>query len=81
MNETPNKFPCKFCFHDEKEHFIFDDSCGHWEYLADVGHEVWVEEPYARPVCNSCGSDCIFEEMTNLDYLEWKYDTNRNSKH
>jgi hypothetical protein len=63
--------PCK-CSHVEEVHFIFEETVGGWQWLDDVGHEVWVEEPYPRPVCDECGTDCIFEEMTNLEYLEWK---------
>jgi hypothetical protein len=75
MNEV---YPCKVCLHNEVEHFIYTETHGWWEWLDDVGHEVWREEPYPRPVCNTCNNDCIFEPMTNLEYLEWCYDI-RNS--
>lgn len=74
MNEEQRKFPCKFCFHDEKEHFEYDQIYGQWEYLEDVGHEVWREEHNRRPMCKLCNSDCIFDSMGNLEYLEWLYD-------
>lgn len=70
--EYKDKYPCKICHHPEEDHFIFEETAGGYVFLEDVGHEVWQEEPYPRPVCNACGSDCIFEQMTNLDFLEWK---------
>lgn len=73
MDES-NNFPCMVCGHYDKAHYIHTESNGAWVYLDDVGHEVWQEEQYPRPVCDFCQDDCIFEQMTNLEYLEWKHD-------
>jgi hypothetical protein len=78
MTNEPSSYPCKSCGHPEQAHFIFEENYGGWVWDDNVGHEVWVEEQQPRPVCDSCGSDCIFEQMTNLEYLEWKYDQLQN---
>ena len=68
--------PCK-CGHVEAWHFVYEETYGQWMENDDVGHEVWVESPYPRPVCDECKSDCIFDQMTNLEFLEWKYDNHQ----
>jgi hypothetical protein len=55
-------------------HGVVDESIGRYEWLDDVGHEVWREDTYPRWICSDCNNDCQFEQMTNLDYLEWKAD-------
>lgn len=69
-------FPCKFCFHAGEQHFIFEDTCAEWIFDAELGREVEVFSPYPRPVCNLCSLDCEFEEMGNLEFLEWKCEIN-----
>jgi hypothetical protein len=74
-NECP--LPCKICFHPGEQHFVFEDTVTEWLFNEDVGHEVEVNSPYPRPVCNECSRDCVFEEMTNLEFVEWKYDNHQ----
>lgn len=70
-------FPCKICHHPEEEHFEYMDTAGQWMMHEDVGHEVWVESPYPRLVCNLCSNYCEFEKMDNLEYLEWAHESLR----
>jgi hypothetical protein len=75
MSET-TVLPCK-CGHVLEAHGEVTEVEGQWQYDSEE-NEVWVESPYPRPVCWDCGPyDCIFTEMTNLEYLEWAYDKNQ----
>lgn len=78
MNEVQFSYPCK-CGHEKLNHFEYNDSSGGWIFNKDVGHEVWMEESYPRPVCDLCNNDCSFEQMNGLEYLEWKYNEKRTS--
>jgi hypothetical protein len=64
--------PC-ICGHRIIAHGEVEEVAGQWQWDDDHKEEVWQEELYPRPVCFDCGPyDCIFQEMTNLEYLEWK---------
>lgn len=70
-------FPC-ICGHILSSHGEITEVEGKWEWDMEGETEVWVESPYPRPVCWDCGPyDCIFNEMTNLEYLEWKSDNHQ----
>lgn len=75
MNDQ-NNHPCR-CGHFLEAHFEDIAQYGGWEYLDDVGEEVWREESYPRPMCGKCEDDCLYEQMTNLEYLEWKYEEHK----
>jgi len=74
-----SNFPCQcghlFTAHGEEGGSYY----GGWE-IDSEGRENWREEQtQPMPVCYECGPNfCSFKQMTNLEYLEWKYDI-RNS--
>jgi hypothetical protein len=52
---------------------------GGWDMNSE-GNEVWREEQeQPQPVCYECGPNfCVFVEMDNLEFLEWKSETKSN---
>jgi hypothetical protein len=74
MNES--NFPCK-CGHFYDVHDVIERHYGWYEWLDDVGHEVWREEEESYPVCTVCDTVCYYEQMNNLEYLEWKNDNHK----
>ena len=77
MTDEQNNFPCK-CGHSLELDYDYEKVQGNWVWLEDVREEVWQEDRYPYSVCDGCGPyDCQFEQMTNLDYLEWKYEQSR----
>jgi hypothetical protein len=76
MNEQSN-YPCK-CGHEYQDHGEEGFDRGGYVFLEDVGHEVWQEHIERYPVCYMCNNECYWQQMNNLEYLEWKYDSNRN---
>lgn len=71
--------PC-ICGHKMEKHFDYEETYSDWIFHEDVGHEVEVQTSYPRPVCSSCNTDCLFQEMDNLEFLEWKDATIQNNK-
>jgi len=70
MNSEPI-FPCK-CGHILQDHGSVTEHPGYWDFDYE-GNEIWVEGSQDRPVYWACGPyDCEFEQMTNLEFLEWK---------
>jgi len=54
--EYKDQYPCKICHHPGEYHFIFEETVGGYRWDDEIGQEVWVEEPYPRPVCDACKS-------------------------
>jgi hypothetical protein len=71
LNPNP-VFPC-ICGHSITAHGTYEDEQRGWAWDDDHREEVEVSSSIERPVCYECGpADCIFVEMTNLEYLEFK---------
>ena len=75
-----NNFPCK-CGHPQERHGEIEQNYGEYCWHDDLKENVWVETSYPRSICSSCNNDCNFAPMTNLEYLEWKHEQNKFSKH
>ena len=74
MSDELNNFPCR-CGHLLEAHGDVPEEYGGGWHFDKNDKEYW-EDPQVqpRPVCFDCGPyDCQFEQMTNLEYLEWKY--------
>lgn len=74
-----NNYPCK-CGHLIENHEVVDVEYGGYYRDLEDGEGGHSYEPQYKSVfiCSTCDSECGFELMNNLEYLEWKYDTNRN---
>ena len=71
--EIINNIPCK-CNHDELSHYIVEQSYGWNEYDHTTGVDRYMEEVEPLPVCGDCNKQCIFDRMTALEYIQWKYE-------
>jgi len=75
-------FPCKcghlLTIHGEEGQGSY---YGGWD-IDSEGNEVWREEQeQPMPVCYACGpAFCNFEEMDNLEFLEWKNEEKNTTK-
>lgn len=75
MNEEI--YPCR-CGHPLNTHGTIDQPYTNRAYHEDLKEWVEAEASFTRDICTGCDTDCCFEPMTNLEYMEWKYDQLQN---
>lgn len=74
MIQESNNFPCK-CGHIYLVHGVVDEDRGGYSNLDDgeVG-QFWESYFVQVWVCFDCSKECEFEQMSNLEFLEWKHE-------
>ena len=73
MNDNPNPvFPCR-CGHSITAHDTLEVDQGGYEDLDDgEGGYAWRPDWKQCFVCLPCDLECNYEQMNNLEYLEYK---------
>jgi hypothetical protein len=67
--------PC-ICGHSHLAHGTETETSERYEWDDDHRQEIRALQRYPQPVCYECDRECLFTEMTNLEYIEFKANGN-----